>query len=311
MAMNLHYLRVFAAVSEYGGFSRAAAALRLSQPAVSKTVQQLERQVGLPLFDRSGRSPRLTEPGTVLLARARELFGVERVAEEEMGAFRGLERGVLRVGASTTVATYFLPSLLASFHAAHPGVTLRVLSANTRAIARKLLEGRLDIALVEGPVSHERISVLPWREDDLVVIVPAAHRLARKRRVVVADLAGEPFILREPGSGTRVVAEAALAEHGVHPGATIQLGSTEAIKQAVSAGLGIAVVSRASAADQLTLGHIAVVPLRDMSFPRALTELRLTGRAPSAPALAFGALLRHAGRAGHAAAATAKAAAET
>ncbi|HWG34861.1 MAG TPA: LysR substrate-binding domain-containing protein, partial [Gemmatimonadaceae bacterium] len=165
MALNLHHLRVFAAVAQERSFSRAAVALRLSQPAVSKTVQELERQTQLALFDRSGRTPRLTDAGTALFARARELFGVERIAEEELGALRGLERGVLRVGASTTVATYFLPQLLARFHQEHPGVALRVVSANTRAIARRLLEGRLDIALVEGPVSHERISVIPWRED--------------------------------------------------------------------------------------------------------------------------------------------------
>jgi len=292
MSLNLHHLRVFAAVAERGGFSRAAASLRLSQPAVSKTVQELERQVGLSLFDRSGRSPRLTEAGEALFARARELFGVERVAEEELGALRGLQRGVLRVGASTTVATYFLPSLLAKFHTQHPAVTLRVLSANTRAVARRLLEGRLDIALVEGPISHPRISVTPWRDDELVVIAPAAHRLVRKRTVTGADLADESFILREPGSGTRVVAEAALAENGVHPRATIQLGSTEAIKQAVAAGLGLAVVSRSAAADQLALGYIAIVPLRSAAFRRALTELRLTGRSPSAPAAAFRELLR-------------------
>ena len=291
MGMNLHHLRVFAAVAEHRGFSRAAVALRLSQPAVSKTVQELERQVGLALFDRGERSPRLTDAGEALFARARELFGVERIAEEELAALRGLERGVLRVGASTTIATYFLPPLLARFHQEHPGVTLRVVSANTRAIARRLLEGRLDIALVEGPISHARLSVIPWREDELVVIAPATHRLVRRRRVVAADLMGEPFILREPGSGTRVVAEAALAEHGVRPSATVQLGSTEAIKQAVAAGLGLAVVSRAAAADQLALGYIAVVPLRGAEFHRALTELRLTGRSPSAPAAAFRALL--------------------
>lgn len=291
MTLNLHYLRVFAAVAEQESFSRAAVALRLSQPAVSKTVQQLERQVGLGLFDRTGRSPRLTEAGSALFTRARELFGVERVAEEELGAMRGLQRGILRVGASTTVATYFLPSLLARFREEHPSITLRVLSANTRAIARRLLEGRLDIALVEGPVSHDRISVHPWREDELVVIAPATHRLVRKRRVVVTDLAGEPFILREPGSGTRVVAEAALAAYGVRPSATVQLGSTEAIKQAVAAGLGLAVVSLAAAADQLALGYITVVNLRGVQFRRALTELRLMGRSPSAPAAAFRDLL--------------------
>jgi DNA-binding transcriptional LysR family regulator len=291
MALNLHHLRIFAAVAERGGFSRAAASLHLSQPAVSKTVQELERQVGLALFDRSGRSPLLTDAGETLLARARELFGVERVAEEELGALRGLERGVLRVGASTTVATYFLPPLLARLHAEHPAVTLRVLSANTRNVMRRLLEGRLDIALVEGPVSHQRITVTTWRDDELVVIAPAAHRLVRKKRVTASDLAAEPFILREPGSGTRVVAEAALAEHGVHPRATMQLGSTEAIKQAVAAGLGLAVVSRAAAADQLALGYIAVVQLRGVTFRRELTELRLAGRSPSAAAAAFRELL--------------------
>ncbi|HEV2641348.1 MAG TPA: LysR substrate-binding domain-containing protein, partial [Candidatus Elarobacter sp.] len=187
--MNLHHLRVFAAVAEHGGFSRAAAALRLSQPAVSKTVQELEREVGLPLFDRVGRTPRLTDAGSALFARARELFGVERVAEEELRALRGLERGSLRVGASTTVATYLLPPLIARFHSAHPGVRLAMTSANTRAIVRQLLERRVDVALVEGPVSHERLDVIAWREDELVVIVPPDHPLLARRRVEARDLA--------------------------------------------------------------------------------------------------------------------------
>ena len=291
MALNLHHLRIFLAVAEHGGFSRAAVALRLSQPAVSKTVQELEREVGLALFDRAGRTPRLTAAGVTLVARARELFGVERMAEEDLASLRGLDRGTLRVGASTTVATYFLPPLLAQFHEQHPGIKLRVISANTRGVARRLLEGRIDIAIVEGPVSHARVAVVPWREDELVIIAPAAHPLLRKRRVMATDLSNEPFILREPGSGTRDVAESELARHGVHPSAAMQMGSTEAIKQAVAAGLGLAVVSRAAAADQLALGYISVVRLRDVVFRRALNELRLNGRAPSAATSAFRALL--------------------
>ncbi|MDQ2891228.1 MAG: LysR substrate-binding domain-containing protein [Gemmatimonadota bacterium] len=291
MNLNLHHLRVFAAVAEHGGFSRAADVLRLSQPAVSKSVQELERQVGLALFDRAGRTPRLTEAGLALFVRARELFGVERLAVEELSALRGLERGILRVGASTTVATYFLPPLLARFHEQHPGVVLRVVSANTRAIARRLLEGRLDVAIVEGPVKHARILVVPWRQDELVLIAPATHPLVRRRRVLAADLVGQPFILREPGSGTRAVAEAALAKRGVHPTASLQLGSTEAIKQAVAVGLGIALVSRAAAADQIALGDIAILKLSGMSLGRPLTELRLSGRSPSATTIAFRELL--------------------
>jgi len=287
MPLNLHHLRVFAAVAEQGGFSRAAATLHLSQPAVSKAVRELERQVGITLIDRSARTPRLTEGGEALYARARELFGVERVAEDELRGIRGLERGTLRVGASTTIATYLLPAILGRFHAAHPQVALRVASANTRSIARRLLEGRLDIALVEGPVRHARLEPRAWRDDELVVIAPPMHPLARKRRVRAAALAAEPFIVRERGSGTRTVVERALAARGLAPRQAMQLGSTEVIKQAVAAGLGLAIVSRAAAADQLALGRIALVRVVDLTIERTFLQLRLRGRGTSAAASAF------------------------
>jgi DNA-binding transcriptional LysR family regulator len=291
MALNLHHLRVFATVAEHGGFSRAASRLRLSQPAVSKSVRELERAVGASLFERGGRAPRLTESGILLFARARELFAVERSAEEELRVLRGLEGGVLRIGASTTVITYLLPPYLARFRAAHPDVVLRVASANTRDIARALLERRLDVALVEGPVTHERIEVVPWRDDELVVIAHPRHPLAARRRVRLDDLASEPFIVRERGSGTREVAERALAFHGVRLTVAMQLASTEAIKQAVAAGLGLAIVSRSAIVDQLALGRIAVVPLKGVALERALTELRVVGRPPTAAADAFRAVL--------------------
>lgn len=292
MALNLHHLRIFTSVAEHGGFSRAALVLRISQPAVSKSVRELERQVGSQLFERGGRVPRLTEAGTVLFARGRELFAVERSAEEELRVLRGLAGGVLRIGASTTVVTYLLPPYLARYHAAHPDVLLRVASANTRDIARGLLERRLDIALVEGPVDDPRLDVRAWRDDELVVIAPAGHPLAGRRRVVLADVADELFIVRERGSGTRRVAEQALAARGVTLRTGLQLASTEAIKQAVAAGLGLAIVSRAAIADQVALGRLAVIPLRDVVLHRGLAELRLIGRAPSAAAVAFQAELQ-------------------
>jgi len=287
MALNLHHLRVFAAVAERRGFSSAAAALNLSQPAVSKAVRQLEREVGVPLVERAGRASRLTAAGEQLAARARELFAVETAAEEELRALRGLEAGSLRVGASTTIATYLLPPILARFHDAHPAIALRVVSANTRSITRALLERRLDIALVEGPVEHPRIEARRWRGDELVLIAPPDHRLVSRRRVGARDLLAERFVVREQGSGTREVAERALSVHGVQPAVALQLGSTEAVKQAVAAGLGLAIVSRYAVADQLALGRIALVRLRGVELGRALTELRLEGRRPSAPAAEF------------------------
>lgn len=287
MALNLQALRVFVAVADQGGFSRAAAVLRLSQPAVSKAVAGLEREVGLPLLERGAGGVRLTEGGSALHARARELFAVERSAEEELRALRGLDAGVLRIGASTTVATYFLPTLLGAFHAAHPGVALRVTSANTRAVARLLLQRRLDVALVEGPVRHPRLAVAPWRTDDLVVIAPPGHRLAGRPDVPASALADEPFILRERGSGTRSVAESAFRAHGIVARVALTLGSTEAIKQTVIAGLGLAVVSRAAVADHLASGTLAALSVHGWDVRRVLTLLRLRGRAPSAAARRF------------------------
>ena len=287
MALNLHHLRIFTRVAELGGFSRAAASLRLSQPAVSKSVRELERQLQTTLVDRSAGAHCLTESGAALLIRARELFAVERTAEEELRTLRGLQGGVLRVGASTTVATYLLPECLARFRAAYPHVMLRVSTANTRRIAHALLERRLDIALVEGPVDDPRLEILPWRSDELVVIAPPSHVLAKKRRVLPKDLATEAFIVRERGSGTRQVAEDALSALGISLRVALVLSSTEAIKQAVAAGLGLAIVSRSAIADQVALGRIVAPSLRGLSFPRSLNELQFANRSPSAAAAAF------------------------
>ena len=291
MGMNLHHLRIFARVAEQGGFSRAAAALRISQPAVSKSVAELERQLGTTLIDRTGRTTTLTDAGAMLFTRARELFAVEQSAEDELRTLKGLEGGVLRIAASTTIVNYLLPACLARFRDAHPRVTLRVASANTRDVARAMLGRRADIALVEGPVEHERLETLPWREDELVVIAHPGHTLAHRRRLRLADLSHALFIVRERGSGTRRVAEEALAAHGVSVNIGLELASTEAIKQAVGAGLGLAIVSRAAIGDQVALGRIIVLPVRDVSFARTLSELRFVGRAPSAAAVAFRKLL--------------------
>lgn len=297
MAINLHHLRLFTAVVDQGGFTKAAQTLHLSQPAISKSLNELERQLHLKLMDRSGRSIRLTDAGRLLHARSRELFGVERVAERELRELRGLKRGVLRAAASTTIATYMLPPVLGRFRMRHPGVRVRLMSANTRTVVKLLLESRVDVALVEGPVAHSRIEVKPWIEDDLVVIAPPNHP-AIGRSVPIEELSSYPFLVREPGSGTRVVAQRALARHGVRLVDTMRVGGTEAIKQAVAAGLGLAIVSRAAAADQIALGRIAVVNPADLVIRRTLSQIKLRDRLPSGPARELELLLDEAAAAG-------------
>ncbi len=282
--MNLHHLRLFSAVVDHGGFTKAAAALNLSQPAISKSLNELERQLHLSLIDRTGRSIVLTSAGQALYARARELFGVERAAEQELRELRGLKRGRLRVGASTTVGTYMLPAVLGRFHLRHPKVRIQLTIANTRSVLRLLLESRVDVALVEGPVSDARVVVRPWRDDELVVIAPPDHPLVGRRAVAAQALADLPFLVREPGSGTRTVGARALAVHGVRLTNTMRVGSIEAIKHAVAAGLGLAIVSRAAAADQLALGTLATVQVDGLEIRRTLTELRMRGRVPTGAA---------------------------
>lgn len=286
--LNLHHLRLFTAVVDQGGFTRAATTLNLSQPAISKSLKELEDGLQLSLIDRSGRSIRLTAAGRLLYDRARELFGVERVAERELRELRGLKRGVLRVGASTTIATYFLPPILGRFHLRYPRVRIHASSANTATILRHLLESKIDLALVEGPVTHPRVDVISWRDDELVVIAPPDHPLLLRAnaggRVVVTDLASEQFLVRERGSGTRDVTDAALARHGVRLTSTLRIGGTEVMKQAVAAGLGLAIVSRAAAADQLALGRIARLPVADLVIRRTLTQLQLRDRVTGAAA---------------------------
>ena len=284
MPLNLHHLRLFAAVVQHGGFTKAAAKLNLSQPAISKSLNELEKQLDVHLLDRSGRSVRLTEAGRTLYARATEIFGTERAAERELRELRGVKRGTLRIAASTTIATYMLPPYLGRFHTRHPRVRIQTTSTNTRTVLRMLLDFRVDLALVEGPVSDQRVVVQAWREDELIVISPPSHPLQFADTVSVDMLARESFLVREPGSGTRAVTEHALGLHGVRLANTMRVGGTEAMKQAVAAGLGLAIVSRAAAADQLALGRIAQLTVEGLAIRRTLAQIKLQGRASSAAA---------------------------
>ena len=285
--MNLRFLRAFAAVAEQRSFSRAADALNVTQPAVSRAVTELERELGVPLIERLSRGAGLTEAGTSLYEHARIIFGAENAAIEQLALLRGLDAGSLRIGASTTIATYVLPRYLAEFHRAHPAVELSVASANTHDVAALLLEHALDIALVEGPTHDKRIDVDPWQEDELVVIAGATHPMASRRRVLLHDLADQLFIVRERGSGTREVAEHALKRHRFTPKRTLEVGSTEAIKRTVAAGLGLAIVSGVAAADQIVAGTLHVLPIGKFAVSRTFSILSLPGRQPSAAAVAF------------------------
>jgi len=289
----MNQLRVFAAVASAGSLTAGAKRLSVSQPAVSKQLSELEAAVGMSLFDRGSRGVRLTDAGVLLRGHTDKIFAAEAAAEADLAALAGLSRGNLRVGASTTIGSYLMPMLFGAFRRLHPGVGLELEIANTEAIQRALLSGALDLAMTEGFVGAGALDVAVVHRDALVLIVAPDHAWASAgRRVSLAQLRDAPFIARERGSGTRDVIEAALADHGVAVEPVMTLGSTEAVKSAVVAGLGVAMVSRLTVELELSTGRLVQVETAGLSVRRALHLLTHEHRTPSAASAAFLGFLR-------------------
>ncbi|AXF14533.1 LysR family transcriptional regulator [Paraburkholderia caledonica] len=248
--MTPDQLITFAAVAEHLNISRAAVALHLSQPAVSGQLRQLQDEFGEPLYQREGRGVRLTPAGEQLASYAARLRDTWRQAHAYRDALRGLEQGTLRIGATTTPASYLLPYLIADFHRRYPEVALHTADGNTTDIVGAL--GSVDIALIEGPVGADLppdTAVHAWREDEIVAIMPRAHSLAAAASgpgVDLAALGAEPLIVREAGSGVRQVVERAFARAGVPMRVALEIAGVEGVKEAVRAGMGIGFVSAMS-----------------------------------------------------------------
>jgi DNA-binding transcriptional LysR family regulator len=295
VALNLNHLRIFRAVLEQGSITGAASVLRISQPAVSRQLAEFEAALGTRLVDRLPRGIRPTAAGEILGERARRIFAEERAAEHDLGELLGLHRGRLAVGASTTIGSYLVPQVLGDFARRHAGVAIDLEIGNTRAIQSDVLDGRLDIGLTEGFADAEALEARVFLHDEMVLIAgPRSVRgpLAGATSIRAAELARVPFIVRETGSGTREIIEAALADAGVPVAPRMVLGSTEAIKNAVAHGLGVAIVSRLTVALECEVGRLREVEVSDLRVRRALHCLTLKGKRPSPAASEFLVLLR-------------------
>lgn len=281
ISVSPRQLEVFAAVAAAGSVRAAAECLHMTQPAASMALAELERLLGTRLFDRERRRLRLNERGRELLALAQEVL--ERLGEVERRAAARPQvlTGELRIGASNTVGNYLVGDLLGGFVGAHPQVALHLTVANTEAIVAGVLGFALDVGCVEGPAAHPDLELLPWRDDALAVCVRPDHPLARRRRLAPRDFAGARWILREHGSATRALVERALAE--LPPGVTVlELGQSEAIKQAVIAGLGIACLPQAAIGDAVAAGRLVALrtPFLQLSRKLAFALHRAKYRGP-------------------------------
>lgn len=251
-------LEVFVHAAASGSLSAAAARLHLTQPAASMALAEMERLLGSRVFDRVPGGLRLNARGRELLPLAQELL--ERHAEFTRAASDGdhLLAGELRIGTSNTVGNYRVGELLGAFVAAQPEAVIRLQVANTETITQGVLEHALDIGCVEGPVIHPEIEVTPWRDDVLVVCAPPGHPLAGRRRLRAEAFQNARWVLREPGSATRSLTELVLAQLPP-PLSRLELSQTEAIKQAVAAGLGIAVLPQVAVAEAVAAGRLEVL----------------------------------------------------
>ncbi|HEY2732915.1 MAG TPA: LysR substrate-binding domain-containing protein [Polyangiales bacterium] len=285
--MNLNHLRVFESVGRQGSLTRAARELRVSQPAISKQLSDLEHDVQTPLVDRLPRGVRLTAAGEILFAHAQRILQAERAAQEELRDLRSLGRGKLAVGASTTIGSYLVPSVFGELHRLHPGVQLELEIANTELTRNAVLENRLDVGLIEGSAASDLLEVETLAADEMVAIAAPGHAALARAPLRANALRELPLLLREQGSGSREVVEAALAAHGLTIRPIMSLGGTEALKNAVRHGLGIAIVSRLTVEHELASGRLAELAFSDLTIRRDLYLITLKGKRQSPAAVAF------------------------
>lgn len=261
---TLHQLKVFEAAARHGSFTRAAEELFLTQPTVSMQVKQLSKSVGLPLFEQVGKRLYLTEAGRELLATCREIF--DRIAQFEMtiADLKGVKQGLLRLAVVTT-AKYVVPRLLGPFCQRYPGIDVSLQVTNHEILMERFSQNQDDLYILSQVPENLDMNVHPFLENPLVVLAPRNHHLANEKDITLEAIANEPFIMREPGSGTRQAVQKMFEKESLGLKVKLELGSNEAIKQAIAGGLGISVLSSHTLA--LEGGTSQLIILNVQGFP--------------------------------------------
>lgn len=290
--LTLSRLKILRAIAEERSVTGAARKLHVTQPAVSAQLRELERGLDVALVERAGRGVVLTEAGRTLAEHATRILEVEGEALRAVARLRGMEAGRLAVGASETPGHYLLLDAVADFHRRYPSVAIEIAIAPSARISRQVIDGVLELGLVEGLVDDEALIRRRYRDDELELIVAPGDPLAAKARVTADDLAPRDFVMREKGSAVRATVDAALARAGIAPSVGLEFSSTEAVKRAVAAGLGISFVPQASLAIERAAKSLVTPPLSGIEIRRRLWLIRAARHRPSPAAEAFMAMIR-------------------
>lgn len=295
--MDIRRLEVFCRVLELKSFTKAAEAVLLTQPTVSENIRLLEEAVGERLLDRLGREVLPTPAGRILYGYARRIIQLRDEAMQALRHYGGDLSGTLALGASTIPGAYILPPLIESFRNYHPGIQMHLRIADTTAVVEELLHDRLELGLIGARLKEQRFDCDEAFADELVLTLHPDHAWAGRESVRPDELESEPFILREQGSGTRLVMSQALRECGFDPTrlrVVAEMGSSEAVRQGIKSRLGISILSSLAVAEDVRRGDLVVVPLEGMLIRRPFYLLRRKGRQLSPLALAFYEHLRQA-----------------
>lgn len=283
---TLHQLKVFEATARHGSFTRAAEELFLTQPTVSMQVKQLTKAIGLPLFEQVGKRLFLTDAGRELFSTCQDIFGKLEQLEMSIADLKGMKQGRLRLAVITT-AKYFLPRLLGPFCQKYPGVDISLTVTNHERVIERLGNNQDDLYVMSQLPENLDIVAHPFLDNPLVVIGPKTHPLAKEKNISLKRLAEETFIMREPGSGTRRAFQKLLDDHDLSVRVRLELGSNEAIKQAIAGGLGLAVLSSHTIAHDSSMGELMAFDVEGFPIPRKWYVVHLSGKQLSVVASTF------------------------
>jgi DNA-binding transcriptional LysR family regulator len=284
--VSLRQLRVFEAAATNRSFSKAAELLHLTQPGVSMHIKELETNTGLPLFERLGKKLYLTEAGQELLTRAREVLRALKDAEDALDGLKGLRRGRINLAVVST-AKYFVPQLLARFGKDYPELEIRLAVNNRIRVIEQLISNEVDLAIMgRSPQSLDTVAE-PFAQNPHVIIAAPDHELAVERRILVARIAKEHFIVREPGSGTRLTMEQFFEAQQLRANVGMEMASNETIKQAVMAGMGVSFISRHTIELELQTKRLVILDVRGTPVIRQWHVAHLAKKRLSSTAAAF------------------------
>lgn len=288
--MDIRRLEVFCKVVDLGSFTRAAEASLLSQPSVSEHVRALEEQFDEKLIDRLGRRAQPTHAGKILYQYARRIIQLKNEATQAISQFQGTLSGKLAVGASTIPGAYLLPRLIEDFKNSYSCVELMLKISGTSQIVEEVINGHLEMGLVGTLWKDQRVECQPLFDDELVLMVHPEHEWVQRGSVLPAELLDVPFILREPGSGTRMEMTKDLRAVGVECGhlqVVAEMGSNEAVRQGVRAKIGVSILSLLSVQEDIELGTLVNIPIEGLTMPRSFYMVQRRSRQLSPLAAAF------------------------